>query len=89
MELDSNDSDKEEIVTLKKQWMKPWIKYMKNRGSFSFLENKLLLNNEDSYNIYLRMTKDRFKYLLNLINKGNTRADTVMRNYITPAEKLT
>ena len=55
---------------------------------FFVLENELFLSDEASYKNYLRMTKEQYKYILNLIEKNIMRADTVMRDAITPAEKL-
>lgn len=72
----------------KRQWVKPWRKSRNERGSFAFLTNELLLSDESSYKNYLRMSKYQFQTLLNLVERDITSSNTLMREAITPAQKL-
>ncbi|XP_054740142.1 uncharacterized protein LOC129245758 [Anastrepha obliqua] len=104
MQLDSEDSDKEEILlglaTLgekasslpikraKRQWIEEWRKNKCDRGSFAFLHKELLVHDEQSYRNFLRISKSQFDYLLSLITNEIQRSDSTMRGAIPAAEKL-
>ncbi|XP_053968234.1 uncharacterized protein LOC128869671 isoform X3 [Anastrepha ludens] len=104
MQLDSDDSDKEEILLglarlgekaaslpikrAKRQWIKEWRKNRCDRGSFAFLNKELLVHDEQSYRNFLRVSKSQFDYLLSLIANEIQRSDSTMRAAIPAAEKL-
>ncbi|XP_053959200.1 uncharacterized protein LOC128863853 [Anastrepha ludens] len=104
MQLDSDDSDKEEILLglarlgekaaslpikrAKREWIKEWRKNRCDRGSFAFLNKELLVHDEQSYRNFLRVSKSQFDYLLSLIANEIQRSDSTMRAAIPAAEKL-
>ncbi|XP_054745954.1 uncharacterized protein LOC129250345 [Anastrepha obliqua] len=103
-ELDSDDSDKEEILLglanlgekvsslpikrSKRQWIKERRKKKCDHGSLAFLSKELLVHDEQSYKNFLRISDAQFHYLLSLIADDIQRSDTSMRNAIPAAEKL-
>lgn len=76
------------VKKVKKQWVKPWRNARGDQGSYSFLRKELLLTDKISYKNYLRMSEQQFDFVLKLIDQYIRRADTQMRNAISPAEKL-
>ncbi|XP_055919760.1 uncharacterized protein LOC129951565 isoform X2 [Eupeodes corollae] len=102
--MDTDSSSDEEIMlgivdicedafdTLKKKkkrnWIKQWRKQRPVQGSFSFLTSELKVNDSESFFNYLRMNEKTFDLLLLLIENDIKKENTMMRDAISPPEKL-
>lgn len=83
-------SDMMNISTRKKRscWKKSWRKERDEKGSFVFLTKELNCSDSDSFHNYLRMSNDTFELLLSLVGDKIQKQNTLMRDAISPKEKL-
>lgn len=72
----------------KKCWVRDWVSRREERGCYLSLMKELETEDPAAYRNFLRMPKNDFDYLLNLVAPLIMKSDTVMRKAITPAEKL-
>ncbi|RVE41949.1 hypothetical protein evm_013389 [Chilo suppressalis] len=71
----------------RKEWCKKWLKKRKVYSHVNLL-TELKIVPKDWHN-YLRMNEEIYLNLLSLVSPLITKKDTVMRNAITPHERLT
>lgn len=68
-------------------WCKHWLLLRKSYSHTSLI-NELRITPKD-FNNYLRMNEDTYLHLLSLVTPLIKRQDTILRNAITPHERLT
>lgn len=73
----------------KRIWVRDWIRNREHSGVVDNLLQELRLGDETLYKNFLRMSAADFDYLLEKISPLIKRRDTLMRQAITPAERLT
>ena len=72
----------------RKQWVREIIRTRKDEGAYALLRPKLMSDHAD-YRNYLRISKESFKYVLNLIEPKLLKQNTNMRlQCITVRERL-
>lgn len=69
-------------------WTKKWIQNRKSQGAFHQLLKELQQLDTSSYKNFVRMDAATFEELLLLIAPKITKKDTVMREAISPGERL-
>jgi hypothetical protein len=90
-----NDDDEEDFYVLRKyaKCRKKVCEMYNNRekeGFFKLLINRHLIDDEERFKRYFRLTRERFSYVLNLIKEDfNTYSCNRVKKPITAAEKLT
>lgn len=72
----------------RKCWAKKWL-MRRNNSSHMVLLKELSVEEPLDYKNYLRMSEESFNYLLNIIAPKIAKQWTVLRDPITPEEKLT
>lgn len=70
----------------KKCWVRDWVSRREERGCYLSLMKELETEDPGAY--FLRMPKNDFDYLLNLVTPLIMKSDTVMRKAIPAGEKL-
>lgn len=70
----------------KRRWIKEWLKKRNNYGH-QFLLNELR-NEPNDYQNFLRMDEEVFNCLLNMVSPYIVKQNTVMRESISPRERL-
>lgn len=68
--------------------MRPWISRRNERECFHQLVAELELEDEAAYFNYFRMDKQRFGFLVDLVESRIRKCDTTMRQSIKPSERL-
>ncbi|CAM1308213.1 Uncharacterised protein r2_g1811 [Pycnogonum litorale] len=69
-------------------WVRPWKADRKSSGAYHHLMNDMRLTDIDSWRRYIRMDHDQFTKLLELVQPLIERRDTILRQAIPAAEKL-
>jgi len=69
-------------------WVRPWIRRRPQFGAFHALLKELSTEDPPSFRNFLRMDQTTFEELLTLVSPLIKRQDTVMREAISPAERL-
>lgn len=69
-------------------WVKGWIGRRDDLGASSTLVHELSVEDPVDYKKQLRFSAQQFDDLLHIIELQITKGDTVMRNAITPRQKL-
>ncbi|XP_053390824.1 uncharacterized protein LOC128553673 [Mercenaria mercenaria] len=71
-----------------RQWVRPWIARRGQYGAYHALMQELRQEDPRSYKNFVRMDKDTFTELLELVTPLIKKKDTFMRNSISAAERL-
>ena len=69
-------------------WAREWILNRQRQGAFHQLRQEIRMLDTSSYQNFVRMDASTFEELLSLIAPTITYQDTVMRQAISPAERL-
>ncbi|CAM1291997.1 Uncharacterised protein r2_g114 [Pycnogonum litorale] len=69
-------------------WVRPWKADRKSSGAYHHLMNDMRLTDIDSWRRCIRMDHDQFTKLLELVQPLIERRDTILRQAIPAAEKL-
>ena len=69
-------------------WVRPWITRRREFGAYHSLIRELSDEDEKGYKNFLRMDMDSFNELLHLVEPHIKRQDSLMRQSISPAERL-
>ncbi|KAK3107504.1 hypothetical protein FSP39_016061 [Pinctada imbricata] len=69
-------------------WIKPWIKRRDKYGAHHALLKELEIEDIETYRNFVRMSKENFDELLSLVSPMIKKKDTIMRESITAAERL-
>ena len=69
-------------------WTREWIKKRQALGAYYQLMKELKELDTSSYKNFLRMDAATFEQLLHMVAPSITHQDTVMREAITPGERL-
>ena len=69
-------------------WVRPWITRRSQFGAYHSLIRELSDEDEKGYKNFLRMDMDSFNELLHLVEPHIKRQDSLMRQSISPAERL-
>lgn len=69
-------------------WVEDWIGQRDDLGASSTLVHELSVEDPVDYKKQLRISDQQFDDLLHIIELQITKRDTVMRNAITPRQKL-
>jgi methyltransferase-like protein len=70
-------------------WARKWLRRRRQRSIYSNLVQELREEDPDEYLKYLRMTTTTFNILLEKVRPYIEKKNTVMRNSISAAERLT
>lgn len=71
-----------------RKWVKHWVGRRDEKGCYLNLLKELEIEDSCAYRNFMRMSKNDFDYLLNLVAPYITKQDTDMRKAISAAEKL-
>lgn len=69
-------------------WTRHWILNRPKYGAYHQLINELRLSDQNSYKNFLRMDVLSFETLLSMVTPMIKKKDTLMRDSISPAERL-
>ncbi|KAJ8353296.1 hypothetical protein SKAU_G00208630 [Synaphobranchus kaupii] len=84
-----NELEEETVKRQKKQfWVRSWLLKRQEKGCFHTLLDELHHEDPTHYRSWLRLDEDCFKQLLDMVTPLIKREDTVMREAISPAERL-
>ncbi|KAJ8927999.1 hypothetical protein NQ314_019465, partial [Rhamnusium bicolor] len=69
------------------KWIKKWVSEKNQRNHMSLLK-ELRENDPNDFRSYLRMDETSFRHLLNMLEVHLKKQDTIMRESISPEERL-
>lgn len=91
-EIMDNEAEEDYILEKHLKFRKdvdPVYKYRRNEGAFRILIDSHLVDNEEKFQRYFRLSRERFSFVLNFIQKDlTTPAYNRVKEPITAAEKL-
>jgi hypothetical protein len=76
------------ILNQRRVWVKDWVGRRETLGASSTLFHELSVEDLTEYKRQLRMSVEQFNELLKIIEPQVAKRDTIMRNAITPRQKL-
>ena len=72
----------------KQVWTRPWLKRRLSFGAYHCLMEELRVEDPRALKFFLRMERPQFDELLGKVENVIVKQDTVMRESISPAERL-
>ncbi|XP_025159509.1 uncharacterized protein LOC112589650 [Harpegnathos saltator] len=79
---------RKEMITKRKYWVHPIFKLKQQQGDWHNLVREMILQDDDTYFTYMRMTPSMFEYLLSKVGPTITKMETHWRKPISPAARL-
>lgn len=69
------------------QWVRNFLKTRNTEGAYTLLSPRLI-SDKCHFRNYFRMSQETFQYLLSLVGPHITQMNTIMRESISPHERL-